>query len=84
MPADIVPFRSRFDIDGESAVAAALFGPADSAPAHAVDGGRARIETRRRRIGLGNRPQYPAGFEIDASAAIDCSALTDTRPSELA
>lgn len=77
--ADIVPFRSRFDIDGESAVAAALFGPAGSAaPGHAVDGGRARIETRRRRLGLGHRPQYPAGFETDANAAIDCSHISET------
>lgn len=61
MPADIIPFRSQFDIDAEAAVSAALFGDGDK-PAN--DGGRARIEARRRRLGLGHRFQdRPEGFD---------------------
>lgn len=82
MSADVIPFRSQFDIDGESAVAAALFGPADTAaPGNAGgDGGRGRIEARRRKLGLSHRPQYPAGFDLDAGATIDCRQIAETGP----
>lgn len=72
--ADIIPFRSRFDIEAESAVAAALFGPADTMPA---DGGRARIKARRSRIGLGETAQ---GATI---VTLPGQGETDSRPSEL-
>lgn len=64
--ADIIPFRSRFDIDCESAIAVALFGP---------DGGRSRTEARRRKLGLARQPEYPAGFELDVSSPVDCSHM---------
>lgn len=75
MGADIIPFRSRFDLDAESAVAAALFGPADTMPA---DGGRARIKARRSRLGLGTSEQ---GATI---ATLPGKGEADSRPSELA
>lgn len=75
MAAVVIPFRSQFDIDCESAVAAALFGPADTMPA---DGGRARIKARRARIGLGEIGQ---GATI---ATMPGKGETDSRPSELA
>lgn len=68
MSADVIPFRSQFDIDAESAVAAALFGNGDT-PGN--DGGRARIEARRARLGLGHRFQdRPAGFEAGETAQL--------------
>jgi hypothetical protein len=62
MSADIIPFRSRFDIECEAAIAAALFGD-DSArrSSSSNDGGKARLL---RRIAM--RKAKPLNAQLDA------------------
>jgi hypothetical protein len=51
--ADIIPFRSKFDMECEQAIALELFG-ADTGDVS--DGSRKRIKARRKRLGLTPKP----------------------------
>jgi hypothetical protein len=58
MSADIIPFRSRFDIEAESTIGAALFGPDDSSSSS--NEARKRFIRRRKRLfGIGKQYQVP-------------------------
>lgn len=64
MPADIIPFRSRFDIEAESATAAALFGTAPGSSSS--NEARKRFIRRRKRLfGLATtRDRTPQSTDI--------------------
>lgn len=68
--ADIIPFRSRFDIEAEQATATALFGNGQVLVNLGSDGGRARLSRRVARR--------------KATASTIEPSPDDTRPSELA
>ena len=67
--ADIIPFRSKFDIDCEAAISDALFGGGD--------GGKARIQKRRQGLGLSPEAMPSDRYAIDNSSPIDLRNLLD-------